>query len=256
MITIGLLVVLWRRDEPRAGCAGLASRRLALVIFQGVLGGMRVLLDERTLAMLHGCTGPLFFALTVAHGRVHVAAVASEVRPTPSSGGPIRALGRRDVHPGLPANRARRGASPRAGRRRADDVRAGRAIPSVPRRGAVAAHRAAGVSRAAASAARSAAWRLGRDARGAACRCNSLLGAGTWIVKFAVPAWAAAWMPPMTTAIQDGGWLQTHIITAHVAVGSLLLVTSLALALYAQRLLAAPAATRRVAPPSRLEAAV
>ena len=27
---------------------------------------MRVLLDERTLAMLHGCTGPLFFALTVA----------------------------------------------------------------------------------------------------------------------------------------------------------------------------------------------
>ena len=49
-----------------AGCAGLGLAALALVIFQGVLGGMRVLLDERTLAMLHGCTGPLFFALTVA----------------------------------------------------------------------------------------------------------------------------------------------------------------------------------------------
>ena len=39
------------------------------MIFQGVLGGMRVLLDERTLAMLHGCTGPLFFALDGGDGR-------------------------------------------------------------------------------------------------------------------------------------------------------------------------------------------
>ena len=44
----------------------LSFAALALVIFQGVLGGMRVLFDERTLAMLHGCTGPLFFAVTVA----------------------------------------------------------------------------------------------------------------------------------------------------------------------------------------------
>jgi cytochrome c oxidase assembly protein subunit 15 len=72
------------------------------------------------------------------------------------------------------------------------------------------------------------------------------LGAGTWIVKYAIPAWAAAWLPPMTAAIQDGGALQTHIITAHVAVGSLLLATALALALYAHRLLAAPAAIRSV----------
>ena len=35
------------------------------VIAQGVLGGMRGLLDERLLAMFHGCVGPLFFALTV-----------------------------------------------------------------------------------------------------------------------------------------------------------------------------------------------
>jgi cytochrome c oxidase assembly protein subunit 15 len=64
-----------------------------------------------------------------------------------------------------------------------------------------------------------------------------VLGAGTWIVKFAVPSWAAGWLPPMTVAIQDGGALQTHVITAHVAVGSLLLATALALALYAHRLL-------------------
>jgi cytochrome c oxidase assembly protein subunit 15 len=64
------------------------------------------------------------------------------------------------------------------------------------------------------------------------------LGAATWIVKFSVPEWASSIVSTGPVAVQDGGWLQTHIITAHVAVGSLLLATSLALALYSQRLLA------------------
>jgi heme a synthase len=71
------------------------------------------------------------------------------------------------------------------------------------------------------------------------------LGAATWLVKFSVPRWTSGWISNPGAAIQDGGWLQTHVITAHVAAGSLLLVTSLALALYAQRLLpaASPAGT-------------
>jgi cytochrome c oxidase assembly protein subunit 15 len=44
--------------------AGLAA--LAAVIFQGVLGGLRVVLDERLLAKIHGCFGPAFFGLCVA----------------------------------------------------------------------------------------------------------------------------------------------------------------------------------------------
>lgn len=35
---------------------------LLLVIFQGSLGGARVLLNDRQIALLHGCIGPLFFA--------------------------------------------------------------------------------------------------------------------------------------------------------------------------------------------------
>src|SRR5262249_21145453 len=35
---------------------------LVLVILQGVLGGARVLLDERLVALIHGCVVPLFFA--------------------------------------------------------------------------------------------------------------------------------------------------------------------------------------------------
>ena len=65
MLTIGLLVLLLR-TEDRSWMKGLGFAALGLVIFQGVLGGLRVLFDDRTLAMFHGCTGPLFFALTVA----------------------------------------------------------------------------------------------------------------------------------------------------------------------------------------------
>jgi cytochrome c oxidase assembly protein subunit 15 len=37
-----------------------------LVVVQGVLGGARVLLDDKTVAKVHACTGPLFFAVSVA----------------------------------------------------------------------------------------------------------------------------------------------------------------------------------------------
>ena len=48
-----------------------------------------------------------------------------------------------------------------------------------------------------------------------------------------------AWLPFSPFAIQADGWLQTNVITAHVAVGSLLLGTSAALALMAWRSLSA-----------------
>src|SRR5690349_9117910 len=65
MLTIGLLVLIMR-TENRRWMKGFGFIALALVVLQGLLGGMRVLFDERTLAMLHGCTGPAFFAVTVA----------------------------------------------------------------------------------------------------------------------------------------------------------------------------------------------
>ncbi|MGD9635725.1 MAG: hypothetical protein AB7U97_20750, partial [Pirellulales bacterium] len=67
-----------------------------------------------------------------------------------------------------------------------------------------------------------------------------------------VPVWAADWLPLEPMANQADGWLQTHIITAHVAVGSLLLVTSLSIALYALRLLARTPAVRPLAASPRM----
>src|SRR6476660_6401420 len=65
LITIIMLIV-FMRSERRKWVRSMGFVALGLVIFQGALGGMRVLFDERTLAMLHGMTGPLFFGLTVA----------------------------------------------------------------------------------------------------------------------------------------------------------------------------------------------
>lgn len=61
LLSIVLCLVAWSRDARtwyRWACIGL----LLAVIGQGLLGGMRVVLDARTIAMLHGCGGPLVFA--------------------------------------------------------------------------------------------------------------------------------------------------------------------------------------------------
>src|SRR5262249_48205312 len=65
MITIALLICLWR-CERRAWVKWLGVATLVGVIAQGVLGGLRVRNNDPLLAQIHGCTGPLFFAMTVA----------------------------------------------------------------------------------------------------------------------------------------------------------------------------------------------
>ena len=63
-VAIGILVAALR-TEPRRWVRWLAAGLLAAVILQGMLGGFRVLLGDRTVAMIHGCFGPAFFALCV-----------------------------------------------------------------------------------------------------------------------------------------------------------------------------------------------
>lgn len=65
LITIGLVWAVCRHDSRR-WMRGVALAALGLVLFQGVLGGARVLLDQRQLAMIHGCVGPAFFGFSVA----------------------------------------------------------------------------------------------------------------------------------------------------------------------------------------------
>ncbi len=62
MVAIGI-VILALLSDSRRWVVALAVGVLIAVIGQGVLGGMRVRLGDRTLAMVHGCVGPAFFAL-------------------------------------------------------------------------------------------------------------------------------------------------------------------------------------------------
>ena len=65
LLAIGLCAVAWR-CEPRRWVNGLCWILLLAIIVQGLLGGIRVIMDDRTFAMIHGFTGPLVFALATA----------------------------------------------------------------------------------------------------------------------------------------------------------------------------------------------
>lgn len=65
LLAIGFLVATLRGDHRRWMHAW-ALFMLVAVIAQGILGGYRVLADARAMAMIHGCTGPAFFALAAA----------------------------------------------------------------------------------------------------------------------------------------------------------------------------------------------
>jgi cytochrome c oxidase assembly protein subunit 15 len=65
LLTIGLAVWLWRR-ESRAWLRRLGWIAVGLVIFQGMLGGLRVLLDSRPYAMAHATFGQAFLCVLVA----------------------------------------------------------------------------------------------------------------------------------------------------------------------------------------------
>src|SRR5262245_12166374 len=61
LLAIALVAAVLYTDRRRWLIAASIGA-LALVIFQGLLGGARVVFDARLVAMIHGCVGPLFFA--------------------------------------------------------------------------------------------------------------------------------------------------------------------------------------------------
>ena len=64
-LSIGLVIAAGMR-ESRPWFKWWTVFVLVSVLAQGALGGYRVRLDQRTFAMIHGCTGPLFFAIATA----------------------------------------------------------------------------------------------------------------------------------------------------------------------------------------------
>ena len=64
LLTVLLTIALWSR-EPRRWVRWLGALALFSVVVQGILGGLRVVLLEQTLAVIHGCLAQAFFALLV-----------------------------------------------------------------------------------------------------------------------------------------------------------------------------------------------
>ena len=85
-LIIAVVIAWW--TETRQWVKWLTVGLLVAVISQGVLGGMRVVLGDRTLAMIHGCTGPLFFvicvSLAVVTSRWWIEQAAAADQPLPS----------------------------------------------------------------------------------------------------------------------------------------------------------------------------
>ena len=65
ILAIILAVAVWKTNQSSM-VRGLVLAAVFLVVLQGVLGGLRVLLDDKTVAKVHACTGPLFFSVAVA----------------------------------------------------------------------------------------------------------------------------------------------------------------------------------------------
>jgi cytochrome c oxidase assembly protein subunit 15 len=80
------------------------------------------------------------------------------------------------------------------------------------------------------------------------------LGIGTWIVNYSWPNWDETFPFAAGYTIQAEGMLQTNVVTSHMAVGSLILATSMMIVARGLRLLR-PAALNRAEAAVAMEAA-
>jgi cytochrome c oxidase assembly protein subunit 15 len=247
VLTIALLISLYV-SESRRWVRRFGVGLLLGVIIQGVLGGMRVVLDERVLALIHGCIGPLFFAACAA--MVAVTSAGWEHSPAILAG---------KLH------------RPRMGRlyKPADGKLLRLAILTTVLAylqlivGAVVRHSPLMTSDRAAAAfqiavyfhvllaiavtahvlmlAHKCFWR--GIARGASVTLAGLivaqivLGLSTWLVKYGMPQWAVAAFGEWPYRNTESSLVQAGVIAAHGAVGSLIVALSTVTALKVGRAL-------------------
>lgn len=242
MITIALAWSLWKHDDRR-WAKGLGIAALAAVIGQGVLGGLRVVLDARLLAMTHACTGPLYFALCVAIWyytlRSSVSSSSTDVDPARSA----KAFRLAVLTTCLAYLQLVLGAVVRH-----------MPVYAPPRtfHTAVMFHLLMAGILTVHVVLLIVACRKVASLRGPAALLGSLigvqllLGLGTWVVNYGIPRWVGEIVTTPDFTVRTQSLPQVLTTTAHVAVGSLIVVTSLLASLKAGRLLR-PAALPLVA---------
>ncbi len=234
LLAIMLLVAVLVTDRRR-WLVVAAIGALGLVIFQGALGGARVLLDARLVAMLHGCVGPLFFAylagLVVATSKWWTTA-----EPLSSPGGQrlTRAAWTTAVIVYL-------------------QLVLGAVVRHVPLTAAPGIFRAAVVCHLVLAAALVGhvlmiavrASRLPREASSlqtlgwletALIGGQVVLGMATYVAKYAFPAWLGDYAFAAGYVVEEKSLFQSLVTTAHMANGSLILFVATVLAVRSTRL--------------------
>jgi cytochrome c oxidase assembly protein subunit 15 len=228
-------------SEPRRWVLWLASAVLLAVIVQGALGGVRVVLAERVVAMIHGCFAQAFFALATA-----LAVVTSRwwwERGPWSEGDsdqPTRKWVRRWVAYvavavailsygqlliGAQLRHLQPDMSP-GGFRHLVEAHVGMAVLVWLLSGIL----AIGLWRCGDLAlSRPAKWLVGLVA------LQICLGLTTWFVSYGVPWSTENWPWAARYAITAKGYAESAIVTAHVATGSLLIACSVMIGLRAWR---------------------
>ena len=253
MLTIALAVCVWKQDGRR-WMRWLALIALAGVVLQGVLGGLRVLLDERLFAQIHGCVGPAFFAFAAAlatlTSRRWLVGWALPTLPDSMVG---------NAHPTCPSRFARLATTTAAmayvqlllgSQLRHVQVTADAMVFRI----AVWFHLV--VAAALAAHVIMLRVRSRRDAAGNAwlCRPANLLlgligvqlalGCGAWVVNYGWPSWLSEYRLAAGYVVRRESFLQATTTTAHVATGSLILAVAVVLALRAWRTVAMSSSVR------------
>ena len=229
MLAIGMVGIAWK-FESRDWVRKLSFVVLGGIILQGVLGGMRVVFDEQTLALLHGCTGPLVFALCVAlvvvTSRWWLDCSVSDATPQ------LRKFLRLAVlTTGLAYGQLVLGAVVRHSPRMTSDSAAALFQIAVYLHLfvalAIVVHAVLLVVQSARTGfERGRSWLLA-----GLVGLQVLLGSFTWVVKYGLPRWAADLFGELQSANTADNLGQAAIVTSHVAVGSLILVLAGALSL-------------------------
>lgn len=225
IVAIGLVIVTFR-NEPRRWVRWSSAALLGLVIFQGLLGGARVLLDDRSIARIHGCVGPFFFAAVVGFGVVTSRwwwARATEVDRATAWKIPRLAwlaialllISYAQLVVGAFLRHI--------------DVTAPPSLYS----GLIVAHIVTAIVIAAGTLVQWASTRgalfRGRGVQGSIrilmllVAAQICLGLGTWVVKYGWPAWMDQFPFAARFVVPEKTFWQMNLVTAHVAVGSLIL---------------------------------
>lgn len=218
LLTLVLAAVCWWRPVTPA-VRSLAAAAVVLVIIQGLVGGFRVLLDSQTVAKVHACAGPLFFAVVVA--------IAALARGAATAGSP-RAV-RAGVGLVVAAYLQLVAGAQLRHLDAAVDPRTFHALVGLHLVGALAVAVLAAVAVAATRAAASrGAWGWSRVIL-FLVGCQTVLGGGAWVAKYGPPSafLPEAWRLSAPLVARSGAG--ALVVTGHAVLGMLILGAAVAL---------------------------